>query len=386
MKMLQFSKNLKGSRLLYKNLLFILIFSILFQACENKNIQKKIETKAVEVGFITAKKVPFSTIFEATGRVKAQDIAQIRPQISGIVEDIVFKEGSFVKKGDILYKIDDSTYKATLNQAKASLNSAKANLQIVSIKKNRVEELSKFDGISKQELDDIKANYLQAQALVLQKEAELELAKINLERTNIKAPISGYIGISNITKGALVLANQSEALATIINSDFVNIDLNISYLEFINLKNDIDFNQKIEVTIFINNKPFEVKGILESKELNIDESSSTVTLRARVKNINNTLLQGVFVKAVFENPNKVDSFLIPQQAVLRDQRANPVVSIIKDNNRIEKRVIQISRAVNNKWLVRSGINEDDKIIIEGLNKINNQSLISAIDLNNKYKD
>lgn len=386
MKMLQFSKNLKGSRLLYKNLLFILIFSILFQACENKNIQKKIETKAVEVGFITAKKVPFSTIFEATGRVKAQDIAQIRPQISGIVEDIVFKEGSFVKKGDILYKIDDSTYKATLNQAKASLNSAKANLQIVSIKKNRVEELSKFDGISKQELDDIKANYLQAQALVLQKEAELELAKINLERTNIKAPISGYIGISNITKGALVLANQSEALATIINSDFVNIDLNISYLEFINLKNDIDFNQKIEVTIFINNKPFEVKGILESKELNIDESSSTVTLRARVKNINNTLLQGVFVKAVFENPNKVDSFLIPQQAVLRDQRANPVVSIIKDNNKIEKRVIQISRAVNNKWLVRRGINEDDKIIIEGLNKINNQSLISAIDLNSKYKD
>ena len=371
---------------LQKNLFFILIISLLFQACESSNNQKKAEIKPVEVGFITAKKTPFSTTFEASGRVKAQDIAQIRPQISGVVEDIIFKEGNYVNKGDILYKIDDSTYKAELNSAKASLSNAKASLQIASTKKSRIEELIKFDGASKQEADEIQATFLQAKALVLQKEAELDLAKINLQRCEIKAPISGYIGISTVTKGALVLANQSDALATITNNDFVNVDLTISYLEFLNLKNSIDFNQKIEVTILLNNKEFEAKGVLESKELNIDESSSTVTLRARVKNINNTLLQGVFVKAIFESSNKIDSFLIPQQAVLRDQKANAVITLIKDDNKIEKRVIQISRAINDKWLVSSGINEDEKIIIEGLNKINNQSIISAIDLNSKYKD
>lgn len=366
--------------------LMLLIFIIVFSACEDKKSSTQTPS-LIEVGYITAKQDKVSISMNLSGRVKAKEVAQIRPQISGIVEKRVFKEGSFVQKGDILYKIDNSTYLANYNQTEALLNSAKASLFSYETKEKRAAELIKIDGVSQQEYDDIKASYLQAKALVKQREAELQSAKIDLQRCEIKAPISGYIGISSVTSGALVLANQSDALASIQDSKFVYVDLTISYSELLNLKNLINFDETVELTLTLdNNFTYPKRGILESKELSVDESSGTVTLRAEFENSDNILLPGMFVKATLHSSNKVGAFLIPQQAVLRDQKANPIITIINSENKPVQKVVNISRAVGDKWLILDGIDVEDKIIIEGLNKITSRSSLQLKDLNDKYKD
>lgn len=367
---------------------FLLFFITLFlSSCEQKEQSKTQNQIPIEVGFINIKKEPVNLQIELLGKVKAKEIALIRPQISGIIEKQLFREGSFVKQGDILYKIDSATYQANVNQAIALLNSAKANLQSLEAKNKRAEELIKFDGISKQEVDDIKASKLQAIALVKQREAELESAKIDLNRCEIKAPISGYIGISNVTVGALVNANQSEELANIKDTKTVFVDLTLSYNEILNLKNLMNFEDNMNVTLkFDDNKDYGIKGKLEAKELSVDESSQTVTLRAVFSNPNNLLLSGMFVKATLESQNKIDAFLVPQQAVLRDQKANPIITLITNENKTITKILKTQRAIDNKWLVLDGINQEDKIIVEGLNKINSRSVIIPKDLNTQDKD
>ncbi len=367
---------------------FLLFFITLFlSSCEQKEQSKTQNQIPIEVGFINIKKEPVYLQIELLGKVKAKEIALIRPQISGIIEKQLFREGSFVKQGDILYKIDSATYQANVNQAIALLNSAKANLQSLEAKNKRAEELIKFDGISKQEVDDIKASKLQAIALVKQREAELESAKIDLNRCEIKAPISGYIGISNVTVGALVNANQSEELANIKDTKTVFVDLTLSYNEILNLKNLMNFEDNMNVTLkFDDNKDYGIKGKLEAKELSVDESSQTVTLRAVFSNPNNLLLSGMFVKATLESQNKIDAFLVPQQAVLRDQKANPIITLITNENKTITKILKTQRAIDNKWLVLDGISQEDKIIVEGLNKINSRSVVIPKDLNTQDKD
>ncbi|TLT00286.1 efflux RND transporter periplasmic adaptor subunit [Aliarcobacter cibarius] len=341
----------------------------------------------IEVGFINPKKEPVNLEIELIGRVKAKELALIRPQISGIIEKQLFADGSFVKEGDVLYKIENSTYKANVNQAQALLSSAKANLMSSEAKSKRADELLKFDGISKQEYDDIKASYMQAKALVEQRVAELQSAKIDLNRCEIKAPISGFIGISNVTVGALVNANQTQELVNIRDTKTVFVDLTQSYNEILNLKNIINLQDNIEVTLsFDNGFVYPIKGKLEARELNVDESSQTVTLRAIFENPNNLLLSGMMTKATLQSQKKVDAFLIPQQAVLRDQKGNPIITLITNENKTIQKMIKIQRAISNKWLVLEGLDPNDKIIVEGLNKINSRSVVIPKDLSTQYKD
>ena len=341
----------------------------------------------IEVGFINPKKEPVNLEIELIGRVKAKELALIRPQISGIIEKQLFADGSFVKEGDVLYKIENSTYKANVNQAQALLSSAKANLMSSEAKSKRADELLKFDGISKQEYDDIKASYMQAKALVEQRVAELQSAKIDLNRCEIKAPISGFIGISNVTVGALVNANQTQELVNIRDTKTVFVDLTQSYNEILNLKNIINLQDNIEVTLsFDNGFVYPIKGKLEARELNVDESSQTVILRAIFENPNNLLLSGMMTKATLQSQKKVDAFLIPQQAVLRDQKGNPIITLITNENKTIQKMIKIQRAISNKWLVLEGLDPNDKIIVEGLNKINSRSVVIPKDLSTQYKD
>ncbi|WP_228286311.1 efflux RND transporter periplasmic adaptor subunit [Arcobacter vandammei] len=366
--------------------ILLIFFSLFFISCEQKE-QKTQNQMPIEVGFINLKKEPVNLEVELIGKVKAKEMAQIRPQISGIIEKQNFVDGSFVKKGDILYTIESSTYKASVNQAQALLNSAKASLISSEAKSKRAEELLKFDGISKQEVDDIKASYLQAKALVEQRGAELESAKIDLNRTLIKAPISGYIGISNVTVGALVNANQSDELVNIKDTQTIFVDLTQSYNQILNLRNLIDFNNNIDVTLsFDNGQEYPLKGKLEAKELSVDESSQTVTLRAVFPNPNNLLLSGMMTKATLQSDKKVEAFLVPQKAVLRDQKANPILTLITDENKTITKIVKIERAVDDKWLILDNISENDRVIIEGLNKINTRTIVSPKDLNTEYKD
>ncbi len=367
-------------------IIFLISFSLFFISCEQKEQKPQTQT-SIEVGYITLQKEPVNLELELIGKIKAKEIAQIRPQIGGIVEKQLFKEGSFVNKDDILYKIEDSSYKAKLNQAKAMLESAKASLVSSEAKNKRADELLKFDGISKQEYDDIKASYLQAKALVSQRESELLSAKIDVNRCEIKAPISGYIGISNVTVGALVNANQSEELATIKDTKTVFVDLTQSYSEILNLKNIFNFEDNIEVSLKLdNNTIYPLIGKLEAKELSVDENSQSVTLRAIFENPNNLLLSGMMTKAILKNQKKVDGFLVPQEAVLRDQKANPIITLVTNENKTITKIIDVKRAIGNKWLVFDGINENDKIIIQGLNKINSRSVVVPKDLNSIKKD
>ena len=368
--------------------IFSLFFIILFlSSCEQKNDTNQKAQNPIEVGYINPKKEPINLEIELIGKVKAKELALVRPQVSGIIEKQLFKEGSFVKQGDILYKIDSASYKATLNQSLALLNSAKASLISAEAKSKRAEELLKFDGISKQEADEIKASYLQAKALVEQRAAELENAKIDLNRCEIKAPISGYIGISNVTVGALVNANQSEELVNIRDTQTVFVDLSQSYNEILNLKSIGDLEDDIEVSLkFDNGFEYPIKGKLEARELSVDESSQTVTLRAVFNNPNNLLLSGMMTKAILKSKKSIDGFLIPQQAVLRDQKANPIVTLVTPENKTITKIVKIERSVGNKWLILDGLEESDKIVVEGLNKINSRSVVSLKDLNSQYKD
>ena len=368
--------------------IFLLFFITLFlSSCEQKNDGNQKAQNTIEVGYINPKKEPINLEIELIGTVKAKELALVRPQVSGIIEKQLFKEGSFVKQGDILYKIDSASYKATLNQSLALLNSAKASLISAEAKSKRVEELLKFDGISKQEADEIKASYLQAKALVEQRAAELENAKIDLNRCEIKAPISGYIGISNVTVGALVNANQSEELVNIRDTQTVFVDLSQSYNEILNLKSIGDLEDDIEVSLkFDNGFEYPIKGKLEARELSVDESSQTVTLRAVFNNPNNLLLSGMMTKAILKSKKSIDGFLIPQQAVLRDQKANPIVTLVTPENKTITKIVKIQRSVGNKWLILDGLEESDKIVVEGLNKINSRSVVSLKDLNSQYKD
>ena len=368
--------------------IFSLFFIIFFlSSCEQKNDTNQKAQNPIEVGYINPKKEPINLEIELIGTVKAKELALVRPQVSGIIEKQLFKEGSFVKQGDILYKIDSATYKATLNQSLALLNSAKASLISAEAKSKRAEELLKFDGISKQEADEIKASYLQAKALVEQRAAELENAKIDLNRCEIKAPISGYIGISNVTVGTLVNANQSEELVNIRDTQTVFVDLSQSYNEILNLKSIGDLEDDIEVSLkFDNGFEYPLKGKLEARELSVDESSQTVTLRAVFNNPNNLLLSGMMTKAILKSKKSIDGFLIPQQAVLRDQKANPIVTLVTPENKTITKIVKIERSVGNKWLILDGLEESDKIVVEGLNKINSRSVVSLKDLNSQYKD
>ena len=363
---------------------FILLATtlIVLSGCEDK-APANTQAQTIEVGVITLQEQAIALQQELSGRVKAKLVSQVRPQIGGIIKEQLFKEGSFVKQGEVLYLIDSATYQATLNQAKASLQSAKVDVLNAKTKSQRYEELLKFDGTSKQEADDAKAVYLQAEALVQEKEANLESAKIDLERTKIKAPISGYISISNVTQGALVSANQSDALATIRDTSSVYVDLSQSNTQLLALRKLLSQENiqkgSTDVTLILSDEStYEHKGQLQLQEIAVDESTGSVTLRAQFSNTEGILLPGMFVRATIQGAIDTKAFLLPQQAVSRDSKANPIITLVKDDNTTVKQMITTQRAIGNKWLVTSGINNNDKIIIEGLNKINEKSQMLKI--------
>ena len=369
---------------------FILLATtlIVLSGCEDK-APANTQAQTIEVGVITLQEQAIALQQELSGRVKAKLVSQVRPQIGGIIKEQLFKEGSFVKQGDVLYLIDSATYQATLNQAKASLQSAKVDVLNAKTKSQRYEELLKFDGTSKQEADDAKAVYLQAEALVQEKEANLKSAKIDLERTKIKAPISGYISISNVTQGALVSANQSDALATIRDTSSVYVDLSQSNTQLLALRKLLSQENiqkgSTDVTLILSDEStYEHKGQLQLQEIAVDESTGSVTLRAQFSNTEGILLPGMFVRATIQGAIDTKAFLLPQQAVSRDSKANPIITLVKDDNTTIKQMITTQRAIGNKWLVTSGINNNDKIIIEGLNKINEKSHVNPIDVSSKY--
>ncbi|MEV9594230.1 efflux RND transporter periplasmic adaptor subunit [Aliarcobacter butzleri] len=372
----------------YLKKIFLFLLVSLFFGCNNENNNDiSSETQQIEVGYITLKSEEVPLQQELSGRIKAIYKSEVRPQIDGIIKEQLFKEGSFVKKGDILYVIDPDSYQAIYEEALATLKSSEANLITLKLKNERYEESVKFDVISKQEADDAKAAYLQAIALVEQNKALVKSAKINLDRTKIKAQVSGFIGISNYTVGALVSQNQTNTLTTIRDTTKVYVDLSQSNNQLFKLKrlnkdsmkeNDIDVN-----IILPDDTVYKHIGKLKLQEISVDEDTGYVTLRAEFPNPDGELLDNMFVNTIVES-GKYNAFLVPQQAVTLDAKSNYIVTTIQKDNTIQTKRITVIRAIDNKWLVTDGISQTDKIIIEGLGKINEKSIVIPKDVNNLY--
>lgn len=372
----------------YLKKIFLFLLVSLFFGCNNENNNDiSSEIQQIEVGYITLKSEEVPLQQELSGRIKAIYKSEVRPQIDGIIKEQLFKEGSFVKKGDILYVIDPDSYQAVYEEALATLKSSEANLITLKLKNERYEESVKFDVISKQEADDAKAAYLQAIALVEQNKALVKSAKINLDRTKIKAQVSGFIGISNYTVGALVSQNQTNALTTIRDTTKVYVDLSQSNNQLFKLKrlnkdsikeNDIDVN-----IILPDDTVYKHIGKLKLQEISVDEDTGYVTLRAEFPNPDGELLDNMFVNTIVES-GKYNAFLVPQQAVTLDAKSNYIVTTIQKDNTIQTKKITVVRAIDNKWLVTDGITQTDKIIVEGLSKINDKSIVSPKDVNNLY--
>lgn len=372
----------------YLKKIFLFLLVSLFFGCNNENNNDiSSEVQQIEVGYITLKSEEVPLQQELSGRIKAIYKSEVRPQIDGIIKEQLFKEGSFVKKDDILYVIDPDSYQAIYEEALATLKSSEANLIRLKLKNERYEESVKFDVISKQEADDAKAAYLQAIALVEQNKALVKSAKINLDRTKIKAQVSGFIGISNYTVGALVSQNQTNALTTIRDTTKVYVDLSQSNNQLFKLKrlnkdnmkeNDIDVN-----IILPDDTVYKHTGKLKLQEISVDEDTGYVTLRAEFPNPDRELLDNMFVNTIVES-GKYNAFLVPQQAVTLDAKSNYIVTTIQKDNTIQTKKIIVVRAIDNKWLVTDGITQTDKIIIEGLGKINEKSIVIPKDVNNLY--
>lgn len=331
----------------------------------------------VEVGVYTVVARPIAMTATLPGRLAAYAVAEVRPQVSGIVLKRSFQEGAYVKTGQQLYQIDPATYKAQYESAKGALAKAEANATTQRLKAERYRELVKNEAVSKQEYDDAVAAMKQAAADVQSNRAAVETARINLVYTQVNAPISGRIGRSSVTQGALVTANQANALATVQQLDPIYVDVNQSSAEYLRLRQDFDSGrlQKSETggakvkLIMEDGTEYPLAGTLQLSDINVDPTTSAVTIRAIVPNPDGLLLPGVFVRAKLEEGVNERGILVPQPGVMRDQKGEPYVFVVDKDNKVQIRPIKTGQAVGNQWIVLSGISAGEKIIVTGLQRV-----------------
>lgn len=348
--------------------LWLLPLLLFLNGCDSdppapKNIQ--------QVGTITIKPETIESNYQLAGRTVASEISQVRPQVNGVVIEQLFKEGTQVNKGQPLYKIDSSLYRDSVDEAAGNLALAKATVNSTRLQAERYKELIKVNGVSQQELDNAQSAYEQAKATVAVNEAVLKTARTNLRYTQVSAPISGRIGRSSITRGALVTSAQTDPLATIQKLDPMYVDLTQSSDEYMALRKQLTENgiKPTELSVRLkleNGTAYAEQGTFKFSDVAVDEATGSVTLRAAFPNPNNALLPGLYVRAELGTGTRPNSVLIPQGALFRDAEGNPLVWIVGKDNKAEQRKITLGDAIDNRWLVTSGLKAGDQIIVEGL--------------------
>lgn len=362
----------------------LLALPLLWLGCSQQSKPTK-SAMTVEVGTYTLSAQNVTLTRELPGRTKATLSSEIRPQVGGIIQARFFEEGAFVKKDALLYQIDPSSYQAAFEEAKATLQNAEALVESTRLKSERYADLVKIDGVSKQDMEDAKASYLQAVASVEAKKAALQTARINLEYTKIKAPISGRIGTSSVTVGALVTANQTTALATIRTLDPIYVDLTQSSTQLLKLRALLEQqgikqgSTKLALKLE-DGSVYKQNGTLQFQEIAVDESTGSVTLRATFPNPDGVLLPGMYVRTLVDEAVNSAAILVPQQAIQRDPKGNATAFIVTADNKVEKRVVVTERAIGDTWLVNSGLNAGDRVIVEGVNKVRVGDVVRVVDV------
>lgn len=346
-----------------------------------------------EVGIVTLKSEPLQMTTELPGRTSAFRIAEVRPQVSGIILKRNFTEGSDVKAGVSLYQIDPATYQASYESAKGDLAKAEAAAKIAQVTVNRYQKLIGTQYISKQDYDTAQADYQQANAAAIAAKAAVETARINLAYTKVTSPISGRIGKSSVTEGALVQSGQTNALATVQQLDPIYVDVTQSSDDFLRLRQEMangtlkQENGKAKVEVIGNDgKTYAQSGTLEFSDVTVDQTTGSITLRAVIPNPDNALLPGMFVRARLEEGTNPNALLVPQQGVTRTPRGDATAMVVGEGDKVEVRQIKTSQAIGDKWLVTDGLKTGDRVIVTGLQKVRPGAQVKAQEVTSDKKE
>lgn len=339
------------------------------------------ETPAVSVVTLAAESVTLTR--ELPGRTRPFAIAEVRPQVTGIVRERLFTEGSRVEAGQPLYQLDDATYRAAYNSAKAVLARAEALAEVSRLNAERAEELIKTNAVSKQEYQNLVAARSQAEADVNVAKAALAAAKVRLDYARIESPIAGLVGKSSVTRGALVTADQDNMLTRVQQLDPMYVDLVQSASEILKLRRELSVNaireaEKIPVTIlFEDGSRFEHAGELLFSDVAVDPMTGSVELSVLVPNPGHMLLPGMYVRAAVSKAILENALLVPQQAISRDPKGRAVAMLVNDDNIIEQQVVNVGDAIGDKWLVIDGLKAGDRVVVAGLQKVQPGDAVTA---------
>ena len=343
-----------------------------------------------EVAIVTVSPERVVLTTELPGRTSPYLVAEVRPQVSGIIQKRLFEEGSDVRAGSVLYQIDPAPYQAAYDNAVAALAKSEANLPPVRLKAERYKELIAKKAISQQDFDNAEAALKQAEADIEYSKATVESARINLAYTRITAPISGRIGKSNVTVGALVTAGgptqQPTALTTIQQLDPIYVDVSQSTNELLRLRRRVEEGRlhhngkdQSKVRLILDDgTTYPLEGTLKFRDVTVDSTTGAVTLRVIVPNPKDLLLPGMFLRAVVQEGINNDGILIPQQAVSRDPMGNPVTLIVDGDGKVAQRMLTLDRAIGNRWLVTSGLAPGERVIVEGVQKVRPGATVKVV--------
>ncbi|EPF15424.1 MULTISPECIES: multidrug efflux RND transporter periplasmic adaptor subunit AcrA [Cedecea] len=349
--------------------------SLALTGCNDKETQQS-APHAPEVGVVTLKSAPLQITTELPGRTSAYRIAEVRPQVSGIILKRNFTEGSDIQAGVSLYQIDPATYQAAYDSAKGDLAKAQSSANIAQLTVKRYQKLLGTQYISQSDYDQAVATAQQANADVVAAKAAVETARINLAYTKVTSPISGRIGKSSVTEGALVTSGQTNALATVQQLDPIYVDVTQSSDDFLRLKQELadgklkQENGKAKVQLMTNNgTAYPQEGTLEFSEVTVDQTTGSITLRAIFPNPDKSLLPGMFVRAKLEEGVNPNAILVPQQGVTRTPRGDASAMVVGKDDKVEVRQLTTSQAIGDKWLVTDGLQNGDRVIVTGLQKV-----------------
>lgn len=337
----------------------------------------------VEVGYVVIQASSVPVEQSLPGRVAAFQISEVRPQVSGVVRRRLFREGSVVGQGQTLYQIDPSLYQAQVNQAAANVRSARASADAARARAARYKPLADMEAVSKQDYTDALSQARQAEAAIAQNRAQLQTAQINLRYTRVPAPISGRIGLSAVTEGALVTANQAEALTTITRLDPVYVDIQQSAPDLLALRRSLALGGTIPTMAQVRLKlpdgsDYGYTGTVQFTEVVVNSDTGSVTLRARFPNPQSLLLPGMFVTAQFAQAINTTAFLVPQQAIARDPKGNATLWVVGPGNTAVQRTVVAERTNGSNWVVTQGLAGGEKVITQGVGNLREGAKIKPV--------
>jgi membrane fusion protein, multidrug efflux system len=358
---------------------------LLIAACSGGDAAKKDGKgqRTPTVGYVVIQPTSVEILTELSGRTNAFESSDVRPQVSGIIRRRLFTEGTLVRRGQVLYEIDPRLYRAAVNEARANLQSARANAEATRVLADRYKPLADMEAISRQDYTNAIASARQATASVGQTSAALETAQINLKFTTVPAPITGRIGRSLFTVGALVSASQTDPLAQIQRLDPMFVDIQQSAADMLALRRSLGRNgivaTRADVKLTLEDgETYGPAGSVEFSEAIVNRETGTVTLRARFPNPDGLLLPGMFVRARFAQAINQRAFLVPQQAISRDPKGNATLFVVDGQNKAVQKTVRADRAQGAFWVVTSGLSAGDRIVTQGLSKLAPNQTVKAV--------